>query len=268
MLNDKQAYVRPNGRLALYRQEADVDYWDTNWSAISDDTLRHILRPTKRLGVHHGFFWRHLPSTGLILEAGCGTGLWVRRLRENGWNCVGLDYALPSLVRSKYACSELPLMGGDVFHLPLSADCLAAYVSFGVVEHFLEGPGRILRECARVLRQGGVALISVPYDSPVRQNLQIITEQEANARGLEFYQYYFSQSDLEQELVLAGLEPTGSFHGYGVSGGLAGPVKFLRHWVRRLGFLAGLLDFVPRLPRLTAHMMFVAAIKPLRRKEG
>jgi len=267
MRHDKQAYVRRNGRLALYRQKADVNYWDANWHGISDETLRHILRPTKRLGVHRVFFERHLPCTGLILEAGCGTGLWVRRLRENGWNCVGLDYALPSLVRSKKTCAELALIGGDVFHLPFSDGSVAAYVSFGVVEHFVQGPGAILNECARVLRQGGVALISVPYDSPVRCNQPTFAEQEALARGLEFYQYYFTSTDLKQELALAGLKPTGAFHGYGVNGGLAGPVQFLNRYIRQLGTLGEALDYIPGLPYLAAHMIFIAATKPFKDDE-
>ena len=259
-----QAYVRKNGRLALYRQRgADAGYWDVAWHGISDETLRHILRPTRRLSVHRAFFERWLPRDGIILEAGCGTGLWVRRLRENGWNCLGLDYALSSLFRSKEVCPQLPLLGGDVFQLPFPDNSLAAYISFGVVEHFPEGPGPILCECARTLRRGGVALIAVPYDSTVRGNLPTLTESEALSCGLEFYQYYFTPPDLRHELSLAGLSPCDSFHGYDVGGGLAGRAAFVGRWARRLGPLAILLDFVPGLPHLAARVMFMAAIKPV-----
>lgn len=258
----KQAYVRHNGRLALYqRSGSSVSFWEENWSKISTEQLRHVLRPTKRLSVHRFFLNRWLPRDGVILEAGCGTSLWVVRLRQNGFNCVGIDNDTDSLRRSKEICKDLPIMCGDVRSMPFADGSMAGYLSFGVVEHFREGPGCVLRECRRVLRDGGVALISVPFENRFRRNLPTISETEALTKGLQFYQYYFTLDDFNKELNLAGLRPTNVFHGYAVNGGFDGSAVFLKSIARRLGRFSVLLDLMPGLPRLAAHMMFTVAVK-------
>ena len=50
-----------------------------------------------RLGSHGAFFRRHLAPRSRVLEAGCGVGLWLRRLTDCGYRAVGLDYAVRSL---------------------------------------------------------------------------------------------------------------------------------------------------------------------------
>ena len=263
--DQRSVYVRSKTRLALWRRRASAAFWDKTWHCLTDDQLRHVLRRTGRLGSLGSFFSRWLPREGVVLEAGCGTGLWVSRLRSRGYDCIGLDFAVPSLVRSKTVRPELPLLGGDVLHLPFADGSLAAYVSFGVVEHFPEGPSPALWEAARVLRTGGVACISVPYENRLLQRVPTVSEHDALALGLEFYQYYFPQRDFEAELARAGLRPTGVFRGYGVHSVLKGRVSLLSLLERlppRKSVWTPVLDLIPGLPRLAARMMFTVALKP------
>jgi SAM-dependent methyltransferase len=211
------------------------------------------------------FFSRCLPRDGVILEAGCGIGLVVRRLRVRGYNCIGLDYAFRSLMRSKTFCPELPLVGGDVLRLPYGDNSLAAIVSLGVVEHLREGPGAALKEMTRVLRRGGIACVSVPYENRLRRDRPTVSEPDAVAQGLQFYQHYFSQADLKAELEKAGLQPATAFLGYSVFQILRDQVRWFKVFVRSIPYPQAwsfVLDMVPCLARWAAHMMLVAAVKP------
>ncbi len=258
-------YVCKNGRLALYRERADAAFWDHQWSLCSEETLANALRRSKHMGSLGRFFDHWLPSEGKILEAGCGTAIWVRRFLERGWNCVGLDYAVSSLSRSKRIAPDLPLLGGDLAHLPFPDNYLAAYVSFGVVEHFEQGPQSILCEAYRVLRSGGVALISVPYNNTLRRNARCMDETQAHEWGLEFFQYYYTHKELCTELGRAGFMPRQDVRGYGVLTGLgelSGPFHVILSKLPRPSLWSPVLDLIPGLASRYAHMIFAVAHKP------
>ncbi len=253
-------YARIDGRLALFGRNADASFWEDGYKTTTDETLAHALRATKYLGAHRAFFKKWLPREGVILEAGSGNGLWVSRLRANGYQCYGFDFAVDTLIRSHHLRNDLPFVGGDVLHLPFGDNSLAAYLSFGVIEHLRQGPQSILAETRRVLKPGGVLCVSVPFDNRFRQRMPAQTEHDALARGLEFYQYFFTPDDLERELKLAGFRTTRVFHGYYVNLGLKGANQ---PWLNALlnNRYAVLIDLLPRLPRAAAHMFFTVAMR-------
>lgn len=271
---DTKAYVNVDGRLAQFisapvREDSDepnAAYWEENWHGIGDAELRHALRRTRSLGTQGRFFRRHLKSRARILEGGCGTGLWMRRLGENGYSVVGLDYAAASLKRSKAIAPDMKLSAGDLLGLPFADATFDAYMSFGVIEHFVDGPARILSEACRVLRPGGVALVSTPFLNRARRSLRGLTREEAESRGLQFHQYFFTLDELHADLRRAGLEPLPDRLPYSVWHGLDDVAPI---WRRRISaiplskLLAYGADYLPGLGSYAAHMIFAVARKPL-----
>lgn len=103
---------------------------------------------------------RETPGRPLrLLDVGCGTGMLLQTLEQEGL-AVGLDF---SPVALRY-CRERRLrhLGrADVRHLPLPANCIDLITALDLIEHIRDDAG-LLGEFHRVLRPGGLALMSVP----------------------------------------------------------------------------------------------------------
>lgn len=153
-----------------------------------------------------------LPHEGPVVETGCGLARWVIYLRRKGFHISGLDLSQVALRRAREAVADLPALAGDVLQLPFRSDSLAAVLSFGVVEHFIGGPQPALRELRRVLRPGGVAMISVPYNNYFRRvlinHLRRLRDWQKRRAGLklQFAEYRFTAAELRRLLEATGFE--------------------------------------------------------------
>lgn len=97
-----------------------------------------------------------------VLDAGCGTGGLLRRLRalQPGWVLAGLDFSplACALARER---TGLPVTEGSVTALPFAAAAFDAVVSCDVVCQVAD-PAAALREFHRVVRPGGVVVLTLP----------------------------------------------------------------------------------------------------------
>jgi len=108
---------------------------------------------------------KHLPKSDLILEAGCGLGPKLLYFDDKNYNIIGVDYVLPALTRVKAYKAAVRLAQSDVHFLPFPDDTFGAYLSYGVVEHFPQGPQQAISEAYRVLKPGGLVFMMVPADN-------------------------------------------------------------------------------------------------------
>lgn len=138
--------------------------WDTYWSQTS---IEKELQIVKTDGLQP-IFEKYLKKKAINVEAGCGLGKWVIDLQTKGYQILGLDTYVKGLVTLKDYNPDLELIGSDVAKLGFKNNSIDAYISLGVVEHFEEGPQVPLKEAYRTVKPGGIALIEVPYDSPLR----------------------------------------------------------------------------------------------------
>ncbi len=95
-----------------------------------------------------------LPKGGLLLDVGCGTGLFVERYIEEGGRAVGLDIS-PGMVRhGRRRCPESGFCVGTAEVLPFhdrTFDALASLLAFS----YVPDPEAMLAESYRVLKPGG-----------------------------------------------------------------------------------------------------------------
>lgn len=204
--------VEEKGRMVYYRRQMTRRFWDEHWHA-NDNPRNYALYLEGHLGRGRlaQVLRRWLPRTGKILEAGCGKAQYVVALRARGYDCLGIDSAESTIEKIRRAMPELPVVCGDVCSLPWENRSIAAYLSFGVVEHFIEGPHQALREAHRVLADRGLLIISVPQVFPWRRR-EISRVIPTN--DYSFYQYAFSHDEFAAFLRQAGFALEAQY-GYG-----------------------------------------------------
>jgi SAM-dependent methyltransferase len=177
----------------------------------SNDTAReHVDLCDYETTLH--VFLDELPRDAPVLDAGCGLARWVIYLRQRGFQVLGVDYAHGALKQARDEYGALPLFTADTTRLPVRDATLGGVISLGVVEHTESGPVPALRELFRVLRPGGVALVSVPYDNPWRRvllnHLRRFRDWQKRRAGmkLDFGEYRFNARELRGFLQEAGFE--------------------------------------------------------------
>ena len=249
-----------NGRLVYYQQTASQDFWESVWSR---DVTPDYYRPFQAgsLFDFEKMFKRHLPKDRKILEAGCGTSQLVVALRSNGYNCMGLDYAINALRHARQIVGPLPLVAGDLTTICVSDDTFGAIISIGVVEHSISGPEVFLQELLRVLSPGGVLMISVPYFNPLRQWRAGRGAFREDINGLDFYQYAFSREEFCRILESVGFKIETTYS-YAHQNTLTQEL----HWLNRLPkalkkFILRVSKHVPYVNSELGHMLMVVARK-------
>ena len=127
---------------------------------------------------------KYLSKNGKILEAGCGLGKWVIFLSRRGYDIEGVDSYPGAIDALKKFDKNLNVSVDSVERLKIKTGTISAYLSFGVVEHFEEGPQKPLSEALRVLKKNGIAVIETPCDTPLQQFGRLIVNLKSPIRVL------------------------------------------------------------------------------------
>jgi SAM-dependent methyltransferase len=93
---------------------------------------------------------------GRLLDIGCGDKPYKKFWSSVVSDHVGVDHELSFHGKSKVDCTA------SAYSIPLADDSFDSVICNAVLEH-LEEPEAALRECKRILRQGGIAIYSVPF---------------------------------------------------------------------------------------------------------
>ena len=149
---------------------------------------------------------RGLSAGAKIFDGGCGLGDWVLALNQQGFRVTGMDVSKKKIKELKENYPEADFVSGDIRHTTFPNESFDAYFSWGVFEHFENGPQECIREGYRLLKPGGMLFISVPFDNIRHSILGIVGRWKGNAETVpqRFYQWRFTRAELAKELRLAG----------------------------------------------------------------
>jgi len=99
-------------------------------------------------------------GNGRILDVGCGPGKVMRVLRDRGWDVYGVDFSALAIEHAR-ARLGLNVTCGDL----LQAHYKEAFFDVVMFNHSLEhlhNPLETLRETCRILKPGGLLLVTLP----------------------------------------------------------------------------------------------------------
>jgi len=192
-------------RLKHYSKAADVEYWTERWTQTGDLSyarerrghLPHQLRVT---------WQRWVEPRSRILEAGCGLGHFTVAADALGYRAEGLDWSEQTISGLRDRFPAITWHVGDARRLPFPDDTFDAIYSPGVCEHFEEGPRQVLAETRRVLKSGGIAVISTPCFNAWMQRRATEIVDAAVPPGARFHEYAFTTDGMAGLLQRLGFE--------------------------------------------------------------
>ena len=134
-----------------------------DWADSYDQDLEFFGYVAPQLGVdlfHHAFG----NPKGLILDAGCGTGLCGKALAERGYQRIhGADFSPEMLAQAQKTNHYEKLMEADFRHrLDLPQQTYDGVVSIGVYKTFIGE--KFLQELLRIVKPAGILCMSCRLD--------------------------------------------------------------------------------------------------------
>ncbi|MDQ2974672.1 MAG: methyltransferase domain-containing protein [Acidobacteriota bacterium] len=151
---------------AQHQTEAVIDHFNKlssnkDWSrlyAVADGKTYHFhVRRTRVLEL--------LPDRlGRVLDVGCGPGVMVEAVLARGGTFDGRDLSPEMIHESRERFGHLANVSfkeGNIEKMDLPDESFDQVIAMAVIE-YLKSPDRALAEIARVLRPGGVAVITIP----------------------------------------------------------------------------------------------------------
>jgi SAM-dependent methyltransferase len=142
------------------------------------------------------------PQRGKLLEIGSYCGIFLNRIRADGWDVIGLepDRGVADYARAKYGLS---ITGGLLPSPALPDHAFDAVVMLHVIEH-MPDPAANLREIHRLLKPGGMLVTETPrFDS---LTFRLLGRRERSICNCDGHIYFFTVHTLRQLLEKNGFE--------------------------------------------------------------
>lgn len=174
------------------------------------------------------FMQRYLPARGdglRLLDVGCGTGHHLAEWQARGFTAAGVDGSAEMLARARELNPTAEIQQADVEALPFATASFDVVISLEVMR-YLPSSTACLREMARVLKPGGMCLVTA---APLLNlNGYWLINRLASRVSLgdltPLKQFFTTSGELRREFTAAGFAaPT-------VHGVYGGPIN----WVERL----------------------------------
>jgi SAM-dependent methyltransferase len=140
-------------------------------------------------------------QSGLVVDVGCGGGLFLKMLRERGLPVLGLETS-HSAATAAWNRNGVAVVCGDLSKSPIERGGCAIVTMFHVVEH-LHDPVNYLRSARDLLLPGGRLIVQVPNASCWQF---LMFGDHWNGVDVPRHLVNYRQRDIENLLEYCGLE--------------------------------------------------------------
>ena len=244
----------PRPKSEELRQYYPENYWfapDATAAGRMEEAYRRFV-----LGDHVSFVKRAMEESresGPVLDVGCGGGLFLRVLQEQGSRVLGIDHSLPA-AGVAWRVNGVPAIYGSLTEAPLPPSSCAAITMFHVLEH-LHHPRQYLKAAHELLRPQGRLIVQTP--NAACWQFLLLGE---NWSGVDVPRHLvnFRARDLEALLVSCGFEVLRRKH-FSLRDNPAGLATSLAPW---LDPMARRVRGIPETPawKLAKDLLYLALV--------
>jgi 2-polyprenyl-3-methyl-5-hydroxy-6-metoxy-1,4-benzoquinol methylase len=185
------------------------NYWDCDTDVSNSDvtTPERERRLLKKLS-------QYLKPGESVLDLGCGGGKFTKVIKEAGYYTIGMDISEKALELAKKQFPEFRFsnLNPDVTIPAPDAEYSAVWCS-EVIEHVLD-VNIFLSEINRVLKPGGILILTTPYHGRLKNVLISLLKFDRHFDPESSHIRFFDRRSLSRCLVKSGFIPL-SFGGIG-----------------------------------------------------
>ena len=134
-----------------------------------------------------------------VLDIGCGNAWAAAALARHAQVFISLDIASENLIKAKQLvpAANHVAVRGDVINLPFKSNSIDTIISAEVIEH-VHDTKAYLDSIIRVLKPGGRAILSTPYNETIQYSLCIHCNNET---PLHAHLHSFVESSLDKYIA-------------------------------------------------------------------
>jgi len=158
---------KKQGSVFNYIDHYQIDGVEHDYFAERDAGTEHV---DKR--VHQTIFSLIKKKSGRVLDVGCGRAWVAQHLCPQNYDVVSMDISLENTSRAlkTYPFDNHTAVVADAFSLPFNENVFDVIIAAEIVEHVAD-PKVFIRKLMRVLKPGGLLIVTTPYKEKIRYSL-------------------------------------------------------------------------------------------------
>lgn len=185
---------------------AALEKWDTAAGTLPDSRSepRHEVVSRRRLATILGLL-RKAPSETRLLDVGCSSGAHLRAAAKAGFEVEGVEPSPEAAESARRA--GFKVFTGLLEEARYRDGAFDAVTLIELVEHLRE-PRALLAECRRILRPGGVLMVTTPNAASLTAKVLGADWEVFSLRGMGGHVSFFNPASLRLLAARTGFEVT------------------------------------------------------------